>query len=893
MCAEHQGIEDVVRCGRLTLAQMEGASACYCHPIEYGSESRQLAAAPEQPDGAVVSGQRPTRPGHVNVEPREMTPEELAEIERTNPPNGMFSGFGEMMDPEEAIEILPMLEKTRDAKPGFPDPIAVDLTTGETTLLPPWEPDDELDAAGPAPASEARPTARTPGLGASFDGMYSSSVAPSDAEVTAGPTRLVSAANRASSGYRLHTKAGGTLATQNQTTMHGITCCCDARAIYDTTADRFFVMSVVDSCTPRIAVAMSKDSAPDNLNAGASSANDWLTWTFSLPGTNQFPDFPQIGVDADAIYLTANMFNCSTSYFVGVTMLVIPKDQLLAGSTSPTFTSWTNLTETWSGYNNQSFTVVPTVSYGDPGVGVLGELTGQGTVNDGVTTLDVNFVTLWIVRDPWSASPTLEDYPVFVQRSVINIGSVDAPQLGSSVLLETNGPELHGLTYRDGSLWICNTVRLAGPMTRVYWAEIDLLKALDPATYFGGWDQGGYIQHATRWYYYPKITADASGNAGIVMAGSQSTEYGSIYYATRASDDPADTFQEPALMKAGNTAYSFYENPSRWGDYSGIAADPADGLTFWAIGSYARASTTFGTWIGSFTMAAQTTTLPYFEDFESGGGGVTPGLWSLITGNVDGVGLSEPSGANAARLNGPDRGQDTFRTRQIDLSGAGNVEVSYYLQRGGGGDAPETSDRLTVDYVDSSGNWSNLATYTGTGSTESTFTEYTHTLPGNAKHSSFRLRFSTYSSFTGDDWFVDNLMMRDCGAADSDGDDTFDLCEECPYEPALLAPNEPGTELTCDDGVDNDCDGLTDMSDDDCAPSCICGDLDGLGGTVNLSDFNLFQICYGLRAPTGQCYQELFDCADFNQDGWINNSDFNTFQVLYGTVSTSSPPDCL
>ena len=62
---------------------------------------------------------------------------------------------------------------------------------------------------------------------------------------------------------------------------------------------------------------------------------------------------------------------------------------------------------------------------------------------------------------------------------------------------------------------------------------------------------------------------------------------------------------------------------------------------------------------------------------------------------------------------------------------------------------------------------------------------------------------------------------------------------------------------------------------------------------MNLSDFNLFQICYGLRAPTGQCTAEMFDCVDLNGDDWINNSDFSTFQVLFGTVSTSSPPDCL
>jgi hypothetical protein len=33
-------------------------------------------------------------------------------------------------------------------------------------------------------------------------------------------------------------------------------------------------------------------------------------------------------------------------------------------------------------------------------------------------------------------------------------------------------------------------------------------------------------------------------------------------------------------------------------------------------------------------------------------------------------------------------------------------------------------------------------------------------------------------------------------------------------------PTEPGTETTCDDSLDNDCDGLTDCSDPDCDPAC-------------------------------------------------------------------------
>jgi hypothetical protein len=132
---------------------------------------------------------------------------------------------------------------------------------------------------------------------------------------------------------------------------------------------------------------------------------------------------------------------------------------------------------------------------------------------------------------------------------------------------------------------------------------------------------------------------------------------------------------------------------------------------------------------------------------------------------------------------------------------------------------------------------------------------------------------------------------------DADGDGRGDLCDLCPTVPELLEEDEDGDKVLngadncpCDvnpDQADSDGDGIGDICD-----TCLCGDLDGSSGTVNLSDFNLFQVCYGLRAPTVQCPQDLFDCADLNGDDWVNNSDFNTFQVLFGNVSTNSPPNC-
>ena len=41
-------------------------------------------------------------------------------------------------------------------------------------------------------------------------------------------------------------------------------------------------------------------------------------------------------------------------------------------------------------------------------------------------------------------------------------------------------------------------------------------------------------------------------------------------------------------------------------------------------------------------------------------------------------------------------------------------------------------------------------------------------------------------------------------------------------------PTEPDTEMTCDDELDNDCDGLTDMDDPDCMPQQETACFDGM-----------------------------------------------------------------
>jgi len=68
-----------------------------------------------------------------------------------------------------------------------------------------------------------------------------------------------------------------------------------------------------------------------------------------------------------------------------------------------------------------------------------------------------------------------------------------------------------------------------------------------------------------------------------------------------------------------------------------------------------------------------------------------------------------------------------------------------------------------------------------------------------------------------------NLFCRDtprvsacCGDKLCEGAETISSCANDCDPNAACTPTESGTEVTCDDGNDNDCDGLTDASDPDC-----------------------------------------------------------------------------
>lgn len=140
------------------------------------------------------------------------------------------------------------------------------------------------------------------------------------------------------------------------------------------------------------------------------------------------------------------------------------------------------------------------------------------------------------------------------------------------------------------------------------------------------------------------------------------------------------------------------------------------------------------------------------------------GNWTGTIGvpTIDSEGLEEPSDAYSLRLNGHPSGEDAVESSVIDLSGLRGVELRYWWQRTGGGDAPDVNDDLFIEYW-SGTDWVELERQLGDGSDMTSYFESIVLLPSEAHHENFSLRIRSIGSANPDevydDWFVDDVSI--------------------------------------------------------------------------------------------------------------------------------------
>jgi hypothetical protein len=117
--------------------------------------------------------------------------------------------------------------------------------------------------------------------------------------------------------------------------------------------------------------------------------------------------------------------------------------------------------------------------------------------------------------------------------------------------------------------------------------------------------------------------------------------------------------------------------------------------------------------------------------------------------------FNEPTPPYSLELDASD---DTITSVVIDIANTYNTTINFSYQMGGGGNPPESSDWLYLDYYTSGGSWFNLWSQNGDGMSYSTFDKVGIPLPPDAYHANFQFRFRSWGS-SGDDFYVDDITL--------------------------------------------------------------------------------------------------------------------------------------
>jgi hypothetical protein len=410
----------------------------------------------------------------------------------------------------------------------------------------------------------------------------------------------------------------------------------DPKCIYDQYNERFIVVILQRVTSPaldsRILIAVSKTSDP---NAGwwRHSINSLLI----IGGVARWADYPGLGVDDDALYVTNNMFSAAGA-FGGSRLWIIQKAGAYAGpdgNISQAVYDYYGAT----GNSTLSTTSMPAHMYGPSPAAS----TGTFVVATGYTDGTNEAVAVTRVDDP-TGVVSFNFQILSVGNTTANPAAVPAAsQLGTGRTIATIPLRCMNAVWRNSNLYAANTLRpdggVDGTQATAHWYRLDTTNLAALAVADQG-DIGGEDLGVGTHTWIPQVMVDQCDNMAVGFAASNTGIYAGAYFALRLASDPAGTIGNSSALALGTDYYirtfsSSMTAASRWGDYSGLALCPVDEATFWVYNEYActrGTPTTVGgvtedgrwcTRVGSFVICQPVSAVISFFDARPSEGGVT------------------------------------------------------------------------------------------------------------------------------------------------------------------------------------------------------------------------------------------------------------------------------
>lgn len=332
----------------------------------------------------------------------------------------------------------------------------------------------------------------------------------------------------------------------------------DPRVIFDADSGRWFAAAVTNAGRPSSAF----------LVAVSNSDDPTVGWTgFSVDADSddeQWADFPTMGVDADGMYVSGNMFPTGSAGFM-INVLVIPKADL--AQAVPTVANATLIEDL--DFGDVGFALQPAVNpegLGNPtpilaefdtGSGVVRRTSIVGPITSPSVDVSAPFVTV-----PAASSPPLADQP---------------PSPSQKDPLDSGGTRIRScVPFVDGNLWAVQGVESNGrPALR--WLRID--EATSTLA------ESGVLTAPNLGFIYGSIAVNIDGDVVVGATGVGPDQAASCYAFTGHFDGTSTAFDAPLLLRAGVDDYERTDGVgrNRWGDYSSTMVDPTDPKRFWTI----------------------------------------------------------------------------------------------------------------------------------------------------------------------------------------------------------------------------------------------------------------------------------------------------------------------
>jgi uncharacterized repeat protein (TIGR01451 family) len=423
----------------------------------------------------------------------------------------------------------------------------------------------------------------------------------------------------------------------------------DPVVVYDQIANRWVISqfaggntdpngAVTDEC---IAVSQTSDAT-----------GMWYRYGFHL-GTHFF-DYPKLGVWPDGYYMSDNVFDESTSDYLGPQAFAFNRAAMLAGNPAIFVTKGITNGPSEDPYLPADLdgSTSPPANAPNPFV----EFPGNGTYK--VYRFHADFVT------PVNSTFTLAGSPSAAPFTMLCPATRNCvPQLGTTDGLDALADRpMFRAAYRNfgtpatESLVSNYTVNSSG-VAGVRWFQLNNLTSGTPTVV-----QESTYQPDTTWRWLGSAAQDSAGDLAVGFSASSAAMHPAIRYAGRLAADPPNTLaQGEATLFAGKGSQA--DTGNRWGDYSDMTVDPVDDCTFWYTNEYLAGD-------GSFNWRTR------IGNFKFPGCGAAAAAVSITkTADADSVNVGSQIGFNVTLTNSGDA-QATGLDVTDDLPAGGGVDWS-------------------------------------------------------------------------------------------------------------------------------------------------------------------------------------------------------------------------